>query len=166
MFGFGCIDIKTLQKSLQPKESFDDYFNKRYFEEIKDFIKQPKISMKHFMIMGYIRESIREKSKKEYIKKYHLCDNFFDKNISHNIKMHIDEVNEVNQVNQVNEVNEIDYDVINEADYQVLKKNESKVEGIIVKEIKNELTNDSSENYESIMPLRRSERLKNKVLTK
>ena len=51
--------------------------NKRYLESIKDFLENPKFSMKSFMVMANIRNNIFEKCKKEYTDKYELSSDFF-----------------------------------------------------------------------------------------
>ena len=51
----------------QKNEDFYEFFNKKYMIEIKDFLENPKFSMKYFMVMAQIRQNIFEKSKIEYI---------------------------------------------------------------------------------------------------
>ena len=53
--------------------------NKRYLESIKDFLDNPKFSMKYFMVMANIRNNIFEKCKNEYTEKYEFKFRFFYK---------------------------------------------------------------------------------------
>ena len=70
----------NLKKTRKPSEDFDTYFNKKYLEEAKVYLENPKFSYKYFLFLSHIRQNILEKSKKEYIEKYNLENNFFDKN--------------------------------------------------------------------------------------
>ena len=69
--------LKKRNDSKFNKDEFYSYFNKKYLESIKDFLDNPKFSMKYFMVMANIRESIFEKCKNEYIEKYNLSPDFF-----------------------------------------------------------------------------------------
>ena len=72
--------IKKRNDSKFNKDEFYSYFNKKYLESIKDFLDNPKFSMKYFMVMANIRETIFEKCKNEYIEKYNLSPDFFTRN--------------------------------------------------------------------------------------
>jgi len=50
--------------------SFEAYYNKRFLEECKYFIENPKISIKYAMVMSYLQKDIREKALKEYKEKW------------------------------------------------------------------------------------------------
>ena len=50
--------------------SFEAYYNKRFMEECKYFVENPKFSIKYAMVMSYLRKDIREKARKEYKEKW------------------------------------------------------------------------------------------------
>jgi hypothetical protein len=50
--------------------TFESYYNKRFMEECKYFVENPKFSMKYAMIMSYLQKDIREKALKEYKEKW------------------------------------------------------------------------------------------------
>ena len=85
---FGYFDVSTfeqynkmyLKKQTPPAEDFNTFFNTKYKEAIQSFIDKPKFSMKYFLVMANIRQVIFEQSKKDYITKYNLSTDYFDKN--------------------------------------------------------------------------------------
>jgi len=50
--------------------TFEAYYNKRFMEECKYFVENPKFSIKYAMVMSYLQKDIREKSLKEYKEKW------------------------------------------------------------------------------------------------
>ena len=65
--------FNELRKKNKPKESiptYKEYYNKRFLEECKYFIENPKFSMKYMMVMTQLQKNIKEKSLKEYKEKY------------------------------------------------------------------------------------------------
>ena len=92
MFGYFDASIfENLKKNQQkPSENFYDFFNKKYNEAIKSFIDNPKFSMKYFIVMANIRQVIFEQSKKDYISKYNLSSDYFEKNKVDLYKMNTD----------------------------------------------------------------------------
>lgn len=94
---FGYFDISTFEnykkKNNVPSEQFSSFYNKRYYEAIKDFIEKPKFSMKYFMVMNNIQNTIFEQSKNEYILKYNLSNDYFEKNNINLYNMNINENN-------------------------------------------------------------------------
>lgn len=87
MFGFGVMDASTLkninkmyQNRRKPSVDFNSFFNEKYNEAIKSFIDNPKFSMKYFLVMANIRQFVFERSKKDYISKYNLSTDYFEKN--------------------------------------------------------------------------------------
>jgi hypothetical protein len=50
--------------------SFEAYYNKRFMEECKYFVENPKFSIKYAMVMSYLQKDIREKALKEYKEKW------------------------------------------------------------------------------------------------
>jgi len=54
----------------KPTMTFTQYYNKRFLEEAKFFIENPKFSMKYMMVMAHLQKTIKEKSIKEYKEKY------------------------------------------------------------------------------------------------
>ena len=137
MFGFGVIDAETIaniykmnQNKRKPSEDFNSFFNTKYHEAIKSFIDKPKFSMKYFLVMANIRQVVFEQSKKDYISKYNLDPDYFEKNKVDLYKMNTPSVNTSN------------------------------VETTIAKEISNEIASDT--NSQEHLPLRRSNRIRNK----
>ena len=146
---FFCSDPKILEKNFKnlykpkkPEEDFDTYFNKRYLEEIKQFIEKPKFSMKYFMVMHYIRQTILEKSKKEYINKYNLSADYFD-----NHKVDLTKTSKAYQVD-----NTVETDIIKEINEEVNQK----------ENLHQVLEPPSESSSESKTHVRRSARLRNK----
>ena len=87
---FGFFDATVIEQMMKnnrthtsvpkvPDVDFDTYFNRRYLEEIKPFTETPSFSMKYFMAMSHIRQNVYETCKKEYIAKYNLNQDYFDK---------------------------------------------------------------------------------------
>ncbi len=72
--------MKQQNDSKFDKKEFYADINKRYLESIKDFLENPKFSMKYFMVMANIRNCIFEKCKEEYTEKYNLTSDFFIRN--------------------------------------------------------------------------------------
>jgi len=54
----------------KPTMTFTQYYNKRFLEEAKFFIENPKFSMKYMMVMAHLQKTIKEKCIKEYKEKY------------------------------------------------------------------------------------------------
>ena len=54
----------------KPTMTYKQYYNKRFLEEAKYFVENPKISMKYMMVMTYLQKTIKEKTLKEYKEKY------------------------------------------------------------------------------------------------
>jgi hypothetical protein len=54
----------------KPSLTYKEYYTKRFAEECKDLIANPKFSMKYMMIMTYMQKNIKEKTLKEYKEKY------------------------------------------------------------------------------------------------
>ena len=79
MFGYYNSNFSNIMIP-QQKEDFYTFFNKNYMKEIKDFLENPKFSMKYFMVMAQIRQNVFEKSKIEYIEKYKLPKDYFTHN--------------------------------------------------------------------------------------
>lgn len=50
--------------------TYQEYYNKRFLEECKYFVENPKFSFKYMMVMSHLQKTIREKCLKEYNKKY------------------------------------------------------------------------------------------------
>ena len=50
--------------------TFEAYYNKRFMEECKYFVENPKFSMKYAMIMSYLQKDIKEKALIEYNEKW------------------------------------------------------------------------------------------------
>lgn len=114
MFGFGVIDAQTAaniyqknQQKKEPLEDFNSFFNTKYYEAIKSFIDKPKFSMKYFLVMANIRQTIFEQSKKDYINKYNLSKDYFEKNKVDLYKMNTPKVNS-HKIEKANN-NEINY---------------------------------------------------------
>ena len=83
---FGFFDATVIEQMMKnnrapkvPDDDFDTYFNRRYLEEIKPFTETPSFSLKYFMAMSHIRQNVYETCKKEYISKYNLSSDYFDK---------------------------------------------------------------------------------------
>jgi hypothetical protein len=65
--------FNEIRRKNKPKESiptYKEYYNKRFLEECKYFIENPKFSMKYMMIMAHLQKNIKEKTLKEYKEKY------------------------------------------------------------------------------------------------
>jgi hypothetical protein len=54
----------------KPTMTYKQYYNKRFLEEAKFFVENPKFSMKYMMVMAHLQKTIKEKSLKEYKEKY------------------------------------------------------------------------------------------------
>ena len=54
----------------QPTISFNQYYNRRFLEEAKFFVENPKFSIKYMMVMTHLKQSIKEMCIKEYKQKY------------------------------------------------------------------------------------------------
>jgi len=124
--------------------TYQEYYNKRFLEECKFFVENPKFSMKYMMMMSYLQQTIKEKTIKEYKEKYpgHPMDTNIYKIAGAN--------NANNANNDDNDDNESvisDYDLIDDNDSHINEKDESE------------------ESNEEIKPrqLRRSSRLKTKT---
>ena len=50
--------------------TFEDYFNKRYLEECKYFVENPKFSFKYMLFVSHLKENVKKMALKEYNKKY------------------------------------------------------------------------------------------------
>ena len=62
--------VELQRKHIKPPISFEEYYNKRFLEECKYFVENPKFSFKYMMVMSHLQKTIREKCLKEYNKKY------------------------------------------------------------------------------------------------
>ena len=67
---FAEIQKKKQQLPEKPTMTFKQYYNKRFLEEAKFFIENPKFSMKYMMMMAHLQKTIKEKALKEYKEKY------------------------------------------------------------------------------------------------
>lgn len=67
---FAEIQKKKQQLPEKPTMTFKQYYNKRFLEEAKFFIENPKFSMKYMMMMAHLQKTIKEKALKEYQEKY------------------------------------------------------------------------------------------------
>jgi len=67
---FAEIQKKKQQLPEKPTMIFKQYYNKRFLEEAKFFVENPKFSMKYMMVMAHLQKTIKEKSIKEYQEKY------------------------------------------------------------------------------------------------
>jgi len=67
---FAEIQNKKQQLTEKPTMTFKQYYNKRFLEEAKFFIENPKFSMKYMMMMAHLQKTIKEKTLKEYQEKY------------------------------------------------------------------------------------------------
>ena len=54
----------------KPPLSYREYYNKRFLEECKYFIENPKFSMKYMIVMSHLQQNMKIKTLKEYKKKY------------------------------------------------------------------------------------------------
>ena len=54
----------------KPPLSYREYYNKRFLEECKYFIENPKFSMKYMMVMSHLQHNMKTKTLKEYKEKY------------------------------------------------------------------------------------------------
>ena len=65
-------ELRKKKKNLpeKPAMTFTQYYNKRFLEEAKFFIENPKFRMKYMMVMAHLQKTIKEKSIKEYQEKY------------------------------------------------------------------------------------------------
>jgi hypothetical protein len=71
-------NIKNLKKkapnvkapNVKAPMTFEAYYNKRFMEECKYFVDNPKFSIKYAMVMSYLQKDIREKALKEYKEKW------------------------------------------------------------------------------------------------
>ena len=134
-------ELKKKSENVKAPMSFEAYYNKRFMEECKYFVENPKFSIKYAMVMSYLQKDIREKALKEYKQKWpnspiEQLNNKFP--YIHNIKQKKKE-NDTESVSS-------DYDIIDEDDTQSVH---SEFE---------ELNNDTKPN------IRRSKRLQNKLL--
>ena len=96
--------------------SFEAYYNKRFLEECKYFIENPKFSMKYAIVMSYLQKDIREKALKEYKEKWpgSPIEQSKDKNkITHQVKL---VNNSHTEKSQDTESVISDYDIIEEDD--------------------------------------------------
>lgn len=62
--------VELQRKHIKPPITFEEYYNKRFLEECKYFVENPKFSFKYMMVMSHLQKTIREKCLKEYNKKY------------------------------------------------------------------------------------------------
>jgi len=65
--------LNEIRKKKKPTElipTYKEYYNKRFLEECKYFIENPKFSMKYMMVMAHLQKNIKEKTLKEYKEKY------------------------------------------------------------------------------------------------
>ena len=84
---FGFFDASVIEQMMKynnsqprvPDEDFETYFNRRYLEEIKPYTPSIHPNIKYFMAMNHIRQNVLEKCKTEYITKYNLKSDYFDK---------------------------------------------------------------------------------------
>ena len=63
-------DLKKKAPNVKAPMSFEAYYNKRFMEECKYFVENPKFSIKYAMVMSYLQKDIREKALKEYKEKW------------------------------------------------------------------------------------------------
>ena len=138
------------QKNQVKVPTYQEYYNKRFLEECKFFVENPKFSMKYMMVMSYMQKTIKEKTIKEYKEKYpgHPIDT--------NIYKTVSSANDANGANGANSNDSVSNDD-NESvisDYDVIDDNESHI---------NE-KEESEDLNEEIKPthIRRSSRLKTK----
>ena len=54
------------QQQKKPKPTFEEYYHTRMMEEYGDYIKNPRFSFKHMMIMSQLYKTMRVKAQKEY----------------------------------------------------------------------------------------------------
>ena len=130
--------------------SFEAYYNKRFLEECKYFIENPKFSMKYAMVMSYLQKDIREKALKEYKEKWpgsivNQPSQSIEKNkITHQVKL----VNHTHtEKSQDTESVISDYDIIDDGDVDSVQSVNSE------QSVSEELHHESQPN------LRRSKRL-------
>lgn len=62
--------IKRMNEQNRNIPSFNDYFNKRYLEECKYFVENPKFSFKYMLFVSHLKENIKKMALKEYKEKY------------------------------------------------------------------------------------------------
>ena len=62
--------VELQRKHINTPITFEEYYNKRFLEECKYFVENPKFSFKYMMVMSHLQKTIREKCLKEYNKKY------------------------------------------------------------------------------------------------
>ena len=68
---FAGIPPETLKKitelrKQQNKPTFEAYYHKRLMDEYGDYIKKPRFSFKHMMVMSHLYKTMRDKAQKEY----------------------------------------------------------------------------------------------------
>ena len=54
------------QQQKKPKPTFEEYYHKRLMEEYGDYIKNPRLSFKHMMVMSHLYKTMRDTAQKEY----------------------------------------------------------------------------------------------------
>jgi len=59
-----------MKNTPKPPLTYKEYYNKRFLEECKYFIENPKFSIKYMMVMSHLQKNIRTKTLKEYKAKY------------------------------------------------------------------------------------------------
>jgi len=140
------------QKNQVKVPTYQEYYNKRFLEECKFFVENPKFSMKYMMMMSYLQQTIKEKTIKEYKEKYpgHPMDTNIYKIAGAN--------NANNDANDDNDNESVisDYDVIDDNDTHINEKDESEESKEEIKPVKKI---DSTQTKQ----IRRSSRLKTKT---
>ena len=133
--------------------TYQEYYNKRFLEECKFFVENPKFSMKYMMMMSYLQQTIKEKTIKEYKEKYpgHPMDTNIYKIAGAN--------NDDSISNDDNESVISDYDVIDDNESHINEKDESHESKEEIKPVKKI---DSTQTTQT-KQLRRSSRLKTKT---
>tara|TARA_B100001121_G_scaffold246813_1_gene222040 strand:- start:206 stop:610 length:405 start_codon:yes stop_codon:yes gene_type:complete len=65
--------LKFINSSkLESVPTFEEYFEKRYLEECKYLVENPKFSISHMIFASKLRENVRRMALEEYKKKYPL----------------------------------------------------------------------------------------------
>ena len=65
--------LKFINSSrLESVPTFEEYFEKRYLEECKYLVENPRFSISHMIFASKLRENVRRMALEEYKKKYPL----------------------------------------------------------------------------------------------
>jgi len=144
----------------KPTMTFTQYYNKRFLEEAKFFIENPKFSMKYMMVMAHLQKTIKEKSLKEYKEKYPGYP--------------IDEVETINEVESttndeietINEVESTNNDKCTQVDTESIMNDYDIIDDTIVitnNDDNDDISSGSSDGFKEKKTLRRSRRLQTKT---